>query len=168
MIGPPVGWPPARLFAIHEVGAAYGGWARVSDIARQLNITRGSVSINLRALKRRGWVETDDRRLVKLSERGIGVVHTLMAKRAVLKTFLTQVLAVPEPQAEIDACKLEHLISHATGRRLARFLRFLASGERENEAFLSRLQRYRAACPASRTCDLCKGQCLVDELARAI
>src|SRR5262245_19471352 len=32
-----------HLVAIYEVGLPYGGWARVSDIARQLDITRGSV-----------------------------------------------------------------------------------------------------------------------------
>jgi hypothetical protein len=51
-----------HLLAIHEVGAAYGGWARVSDIARRLNITRGSVSINLRTLKKHGWVAASGRR----------------------------------------------------------------------------------------------------------
>src|SRR5436190_1570850 len=37
-----------HLMTIHELGQQYGGWARVSDIARHLSITRGSVSINLR------------------------------------------------------------------------------------------------------------------------
>ena len=41
-----------HLLAIYDVGLAYGGWARVSDIARQLDITRGSVSINLREIGR--------------------------------------------------------------------------------------------------------------------
>ncbi|MCC7241547.1 MAG: metal-dependent transcriptional regulator [Acidobacteria bacterium] len=157
-----------HLFAIHEVGAEYGGWARVSDIARHLHITRGSVSINLRALKKRGWVDTDDRHLVKLSPDGLKVVQTVLAKRSVLKTFFVRVLAVPEPQAEIDACKMEHLVSHTTGRQLAQFLRFLAARGRDGEALLSRFRRFHAQCPARRTCDLCQGQCLVDELAEAM
>ena len=158
-----------HLFAIHEVGAAYGGWARVSDIARHLNITRGSVSINLRVLKKRGWVDTDDRHLVKLSPKGLKVVQTVLAKRAVLKTFLVRVLAVPEAQAEVDACKMEHLVSHATGRQLARFLRFLSTRGKDGDALLARFRRAHDSCPASRTCELCQdGQCLVDELAEAI
>ena len=55
-----------HLLAIHDVGLAYGGWARVSDIARRLDITRGSVSVNLRPLKKRGWIETDEHHMVKL------------------------------------------------------------------------------------------------------
>src|SRR3970040_410080 len=117
-----------HLLAIHEVGAAYGGWARVSDIARRLNITRGSVSINLRTLKKRGWVQTDAHRLAKLSAKGLKVVHSVMAKRVIVKTFLCDVLGIPEAQAEIDSCKIEHLISHSTGERLVYSVRALAPG----------------------------------------
>ena len=38
-----------------------------------------------------------------------------MAKRAVLKTFLSDVLGLPATQAETDSCKIEHLISQSTG-----------------------------------------------------
>lgn len=157
-----------HLLAIHEVGAAYGGWARVSDIARRLNITRGSVSINLRTLKRRGWVETDEHRLVKLSPKGLRVVHAVMAKRLIVKTFLCQVLGIPEAQAEIDSCKVEHLISHSTGQRLVHFLRFLTSGTPVSRQLLKRFRAFQARCPESRTCDICKGRCLIDELKHAV
>ena len=81
-----------HLLAIYEVGLEYGGWARVSDIANELGITRGSVSINLRTLKKRGFLDTDDRRLVKLSEKGLKAAQAVMAKKAVVKTFLRKVL----------------------------------------------------------------------------
>ncbi|MBI4475675.1 MAG: metal-dependent transcriptional regulator [Acidobacteria bacterium] len=157
-----------HLLAIHEVGAAYGGWARVSDIARRLNITRGSVSINLRALKKRGWVQTDAHHLVKLSPKGLKAVHAVMAKRVIVKTFLCEVLGIPEAEAEIDSCKIEHLISHATGHRLAQFLRFLTSGAPASRQVLKQFRTFRAACPESRTCEVCKGHCLIDELKYAI
>jgi DtxR family transcriptional regulator, Mn-dependent transcriptional regulator len=156
-----------HLLAIYEVGAAYGGWARVSDIARRLNITRGSVSINLRTLKKRGWVETDEHRLVKLSPKGLKVVHSVMAKRVIVKTFLSSVLGIPESQAEIDSCKIEHLISHSTGERLVRFLQFLTSGAPVSRQLVKQFRVFQAACPANRTCDVCKGHCLIDELKYA-
>jgi DtxR family transcriptional regulator, Mn-dependent transcriptional regulator len=157
-----------HLLAIYQVGVAYGGWARVSDIARQLNITRGSVSINLRALKKRGWVQTDAHHLVKLTPKGLTAARSVMAKRVILKTFLSDVLGIPDAQAEIDSCKVEHLISHATGQRLAQFLRFVASDAPATKDFVGRFRRFRGGCPKNRTCDMCKGQCLMDELKRAI
>ena len=157
-----------HLVAIHEVGAAYGGWARVSDIARQLNITRGSVSINLRSLKTRGWLETDEHRLVKLSSAGLKIVQSIMAKRLIVKTFLRDVLGIPESDAEIDSCKIEHLISHSTGQRLAEFVRFLTSGAPASRQLLKQFRTLRTACPDDHTCEICTGQCLIDELRHAI
>ncbi|MBI3401147.1 MAG: metal-dependent transcriptional regulator [Acidobacteria bacterium] len=157
-----------HLLAVDQVGAAYGGWARVSDIARQLNITRGSVSINLRALKKRGWVQTDAHHLVKLTPKGAKAVRSVMAKRVVLKAFLSDVLGISESEAEIDSCKIEHLISQSTGQRLAQFLRFLTSGDVSARDLVRRFRRSRGECPQSRRCDLCKGHCVMDELKRAI
>jgi len=111
-----------HLLAIDEKGARYAGWARVSDIARELGVTRGSVSINLRALKKRGYVLTDEHRMVKLSPKGLDVVIAIKSKKAVFKAFLTDVLGVSERQAEIDSCKIEHLISQETSEQLARFI----------------------------------------------
>jgi DtxR family transcriptional regulator, Mn-dependent transcriptional regulator len=157
-----------HLLAIHEVGAAYGGWARVSDIARQLNITRGSVSINLRALKKRGWIETDAHHLVKLSPKGLKAAQSVTAKRLAVKTFLVGVLGVSAEQAEIDSCKIEHLVSDATGRQLVRFLRVLTSDHPAAKNLLRAFRGGHDDCPKSRTCAVCQGHCLVDELARAI
>ncbi|MCR4375771.1 MAG: metal-dependent transcriptional regulator [Acidobacteria bacterium] len=157
-----------HLLAIYDVGQKYGGWARVSDIARALSITRGSVSINLRTLKKRGWVDTDAHRLVKLTPTGLQAAKSVMAKRVILKTFLSDVLGVPATQAEIDSCKIEHLISQVTGERLALFLRFLTSETRATRDLAARFRRFHGDCPKSRTCDVCKGQCLMDELKRAI
>jgi DtxR family transcriptional regulator, Mn-dependent transcriptional regulator len=111
-----------HLLAIQALGAKYGGWARVSDIARDLAITRGSVSINLRALKKRGLIDTDEHRMVKLTAKGTEIAQAVQGKKAAFKTFLIEVLNVSERQAEIDSCKIEHLVSRETTERLAQFL----------------------------------------------
>ena len=118
-----------HLLAIDELGGEYGGWARVSDIARELGITRGSVSINLRTLKRRGFVVTDEHRMVKLSPKGLEIVQAVQSKKAAFKAFLIDVLGVSEHQADIDSCKVEHLISQETTERLARFLERFKNSE---------------------------------------
>jgi hypothetical protein len=85
-----------------------------------------------------------------------------------VKTFLADVLGLPDAQADIDSCKVEHLISDETGRQLLRFVRWLTTGSQETKELLKRFRRSHAACPKSGTCDICKGHCLVEELARAI
>jgi DtxR family Mn-dependent transcriptional regulator len=156
-----------HLMTIYELGLEYGGWARVSDIARQLGITRGSVSINLRALKKRGLVATDEHRMVKLTLKGLKIAQGVMAKKATLMAFLTEVLGVPTEQAEIDSCKVEHLISHPTSECLLHFVRFMISGDPAAQDLLDKFRDFHDECPESRTCDVCKGHCLVEELLHA-
>lgn len=119
-----------HLRAIQELGAKYGGWARVTDIANDLGVTRGTVSINLRSLKKRGLVVTGESRMVKLSPRGRALVRGVRLKKAVIKSFLTTVLGVGERYAEVDSCKIEHLLSQRTGLRLARWLGEFQQGRR--------------------------------------
>jgi Mn-dependent DtxR family transcriptional regulator len=90
-----------------------------------------------------------------------------MAKRVIVKTFLTSVLGIPESQAEIDSCKIEHLISHSTGERLVHFLQFLTSGAPVSRQLVKQFRAFQSTCPESRTCDVCKGHCLIDELKYA-
>lgn len=154
-----------HLLAIQELGAKYGGWARVSDIARQLGITRGSVSISLRTLKARALVETDEHRMVQLSQHGKDVVDAVLAKRAALKAFLSEVLGLTEQQADVDSCKIEHLVSEQTAGRLVEFMRFLASSNPEARDLLQQFRRYEADCNEEGNCGICKGRCLLARLA---
>ncbi len=156
-----------HLLAIHEVGQHYGGWARVSDIARHLDITRGSVSVNLRTLKKRGLVLTDDHHLVSLSPEALQIVHGIMAKKAAVRAFLVEVLGVSESQAEIDSCKVEHLLSRSTGERLLHFIRFLMSDEELALVLKERFEKYPSQCADVDQCPMCDGHCLMAELEAA-
>ncbi len=145
-----------HLLAIHELGAAYGGWARVSDIARRLGITRGSVSINLRVLKKRALVLTDEHHLVRLSPAGEQIAATVIAKRGALRAFLSRVLGLSASQAEIDSCKIEHLISQPTSERLLHLARFLTADDPLMRAVLGRFQKSARACSPGKPCPICQ------------
>ena len=53
------------------------GYARVSDVARHLEITRGSVSVTLKNLKASGLVIEDERRFLGLSEGGMSIARAI-------------------------------------------------------------------------------------------
>jgi DtxR family transcriptional regulator, Mn-dependent transcriptional regulator len=154
-----------HLAAIHELGAQYGGWARVSDVARKLGITRGSVSINLRALKRRGLVLSDEHRMVRLSPHGAKSVQAVHAHKEILKRFLTEVAGLPEPQAEIDSCKIEHLVSRDTARALLRLQQFVAAEKRRDPAWAKRARQFASPCPRGADCGVCTDRCWEKDLA---
>lgn len=110
-----------HLLAILEL-RALRGYARVTDVAKHLNITAGSASTNLKSLKGKGLIIEDENRFLSLSEAGEALAQAVLSRKKLLLQFLTDILKVSPDQAEIDACKTEHLISAETTMRLKDFL----------------------------------------------
>lgn len=125
-----------HLAAIYELMSDQG-YARVSDVARALDITRGSASLTLKALKEKGLVLEDHNKFLKLSEEGQGIVDSILGNRAIVIKFLRDVLHLSDHQAEIDACKVEHLLSPETGLQLLHFVKFLFSDDPVAQQFLT-------------------------------
>jgi Mn-dependent DtxR family transcriptional regulator len=98
------------------------GYARVTDVAKHLNITTGSASTNLKGLKAKGLLIEDDNRFLTLSPEGEALVKSVLARKKVFQRFLLEVLNVSPEQAEIDACKTEHLISGETAKKMEKFI----------------------------------------------
>ena len=155
-----------HLMAVHELRQRHG-YARVSDIAQHLKITKGSVSSAMKHLKERGYIQEDHNRFLELTEHGLQVVWETEATRLTVKKFLSDARGMDDDDAEIDACKVEHLISTEARSRLVGFLRFLFSEDPVSEQFLD---TFRAAfrgsslqCKAGdvAACLLCDEVCCV-------
>ena len=99
------------------------GYARVTDVAKSLNITTGSASTNLKNLKNKGFVVEDDNRFLALSPDGKRLAEAIVARRNLLQVFFVDILGVDSHQAEIDACKMEHLMSQETSKKMAGFIK---------------------------------------------
>ncbi len=137
------------------------GYARVTDIAKSLNITRGSCSISLKPLKKRGLVVEDENRFLKLSEEGKRLAELVELNDKLLEILLAEVLGVDPDQAEIDACKLEHLLSIETSTHLSAFVKVWQSGAPEVLAFRNLLARSAKTCSGNaETCEICRNICL--------
>jgi Mn-dependent DtxR family transcriptional regulator len=138
------------------------GYARVTDVARRLNITRGSCSISLKPLKRRGLVVEDTNRFLQLSEQGQRLAETVEVNDKMLERLFRDVLGGDADQAEVDACKIEHLISLETSQRLAAFLQAWD----QNPEAVAALRRGQKADPAchhdAAQCEVCDKVCVLD------
>jgi Mn-dependent DtxR family transcriptional regulator len=109
------------LMTIRELLATQG-YARVTDIARRMDITRGSCSISLKPLKKRGLVVEDANRFLSLSAEGRRLAEIVEQNDQLLQRLFREVLGVNADQAEVDACKIEHLLSIETSIKLKQFL----------------------------------------------
>ena len=101
------------------------GYARTTDIARELDITAGSCSQALRSLKQKGFLVEDNNKFFRLSPEGEKMVTTLRTNSRVLATFFTDVLGLPTKRAEVDACKIEHLVHQSTVSQMRKLTEFI-------------------------------------------
>ncbi|MDD4891732.1 MAG: metal-dependent transcriptional regulator [Phycisphaerae bacterium] len=148
-----------HLMAIDSLIRCHG-YARVSDVARLLEITPGSVSLSLKPLKAGGFVEQDENRFLRLAPPGQRLVDLMRARRSVIVKFLC-LLGVDRHQAEIDSCKIEHLLSGETARRLTDFLRFASSPRPAAREFLERFAEFDRSCERdSDGCPCASQECL--------
>lgn len=109
-----------HLLAIYELHEKRG-YARVTDVAKFLDITTGSASTNLKSLRSRGLIDEDDNKFLSLSEKGKELAVAILESRDVLERFFVSVLGVSPQQANIDACKTEHLLSLETIKKMKDF-----------------------------------------------
>lgn len=143
------------------------GYARVTDIAKSLNITRGSCSISLRPLKKRGLVLEDDNKFLQLSEEGKRLAELVERNDELLETLFRDVLGVEPDQAEIDACKIEHLLSIETSVRLSNFIHLMQSNKAVVRNFIKELRKLSPDCSHdAEECDICRSVCFFEQAAK--
>ncbi len=150
------------LMTIHELLASQG-YARVTDIAKRLNITRGSCSISLKPLKKRGLVVEDANKFLQLSAEGRRLAQVVEKNDELLEAFFSDVLGVSAEQSEVDACKIEHLLSIESSVKLAAFIRVMRSDQKVVKDFVKALRKETSSCSqGSERCPTCQEECFYE------
>lgn len=149
--------------AVHHLMAVYElkknrGYARGVDVSKYLDITRGSAFITLKNLLEKGFLEEDENKFYSLTEKGMEIVNNVLAIRSLFIRFFTEVLNLPEKIAEEEACKIEHLISIDTARRLMSFLGFYLNDSPLSRQVREEYRRFMFSCTDD--CSICETDCL--------
>lgn len=98
------------LEAIYELSREKS-FARVSDIAERLNVSKASASAAMQTLQGKGLISTEKYREIYLTEEGKRLAELTSEKHETLKKFFVQILEIPPDIADADACAIEHVIS---------------------------------------------------------
>lgn len=96
--------------------------ARVTDIKILMNVKTPSVSGALKALETRGLITHEKYGRVQLTKEGQAIAREVKKKHAVISEFLRDIVGVRPATAEIDACKIEHVLSKETFVKLMEFV----------------------------------------------
>lgn len=117
--------------AIHKSGEDYleailmiqkeKGNCRSIDVARQLHVSKPSVSVAMGILRDDGMITTDQDGFLRFTEAGRALAEDVYARHCLLTEFFL-FIGVSEPIAKEDACKIEHDLSPTTYQALKTFM----------------------------------------------
>jgi len=102
---------------------------RVRDIARELGVTPGTVSLRLTKLKELGLVDQERYGGVLLTPVGEAIARCVVRRFETLRTLLIEVFGIDPEIAEFDACQMEHAVSPTTVNRMNSLIERLRAGE---------------------------------------
>ena len=108
------------------------GQARVSDIAKKLEISPASVTEMVQKLKKSGFVTQERYSPINLTEKGSKIAEIIRRRHNTLKAFL-QLLGINEDVAENDACEIEHNVNQETVKRLTSLIEFIQHAPESQE-----------------------------------
>src|SRR5580765_1331323 len=109
------------LKALHEARGEHGV-TRVSDLAKRLDVSPGTVSSVLKKLEHMHLVQHERYGLVMLTQDGFDVASCVIRRYETVRALLVEGLGVNPETAAIDACMMEHAVSPDTLARMQDWL----------------------------------------------
>jgi DtxR family Mn-dependent transcriptional regulator len=100
------------------------GYAQVKDVSRILGIGPSSVTEMFQKLKQKEYINYEKYSAVTLTSKGKTIAKKTKKKHDTLRKFLL-ILGVDEKNADMDACKIEHIVTPETMDRLTKFVEFV-------------------------------------------
>jgi len=115
------------LLTIHKLKEGKG-YARITDVAKDLELTKGSVSTAIKNLIEKGLIEHEEEtKFIVLTDQGHHIVHEILTSRTLLFYFFKDVLGVDEKTSKQDACLMEYLMAEKTSEKLFEFMKAITS-----------------------------------------
>ncbi len=129
------------LEAIYNL-AGENNIARSKDIAKQLGVSRASVTGALRELKKKGLCNYKPYDYISLTSSGQNAASEVAYKHKILKSFFTDVLSINPDAAQKAACKAEHALGSEIIAKLLSFIEFARDHNKNGNDLLAEFQKF--------------------------
>jgi DtxR family Mn-dependent transcriptional regulator len=144
MKAPLTGRTEDYLRGLHNI-MAQKGYARIKDVARELNVQPSSAVEMMKKLDAKGLVKYEKYGGITLTYKGEEIASAIKRRHDTFKEFL-EIILVPEDIALKDAHALEHQLDPKTILQFTRFVEFITRAP-EHPKFVSRwVEQFRKYC----------------------
>jgi len=96
--------------------------ARTTDIAKKMKVSPASVTEMMQRLDSLGYITYEKYKGVTLTATGKKIGETIKRKHRLLERFLVDVLGIANDKSHEEACRLEHMLSDESERRISEMM----------------------------------------------
>ncbi len=135
--------------------------ARAKEIAEKLNVKLPTVTLTLKNLEKKGFIDYKPYHYISLTEKGKKLADTLLKKEKIIISFLEEVLDISEEDAEKIACDMEHAVSENNLKKFQEFLVFIDNCPLGGTEFKKKFKEFKVTDKNYlRNCEDCITTCL--------
>lgn len=135
--------------------------ARVKDIAEKMSVLKGSVTVALKNLAEKGFVNYEPYSYITLTKQGTAIAREITKRHEVIRDFLQNVLLLDRDKAEENACRMEHAIDRAAIERLVQFIEYIHHCPRAGEDWIQAFVNYYSTNEHNKeNCEDCLDRCV--------
>jgi len=117
------------------------GCAKVSEISKELNVAKASVTGALIALKEKELINYEPYSPITLTDKGLELAGQILKKHNILENFFVEVLGLNESEAEENACRIEHVVTEKMFARMEKLSGFIKKYASSNREFAEQLRK---------------------------
>ena len=101
------------------------GTVRSVDEAKELNYSKASVSRGMTLLRKQKYIFMNEKGFLQFTENGREIAENMFEKYEILTKFLILYANVDREKAEVDAYKVEHVLSQETFEGIKKCLKII-------------------------------------------
>ena len=99
------------------------GTVRSIDIANQLGYAKPSVSRAVKLLEKNGLIVMEHNGELVLTAKGLEMANAIYERHKIISKFFVDILGVDKTSADMDACRIEHVISETSFNKIKEFIK---------------------------------------------
>ncbi|MCK9341258.1 MAG: metal-dependent transcriptional regulator [Synergistaceae bacterium] len=99
------------------------GTVRSIDIANELGYAKPSVSRAVKLLEKKGLIVMEHNGELVLTDKGLEMASAIYERHRIISEFFVDILGVDKISADMDACRIEHVISETSFNKIKEFIK---------------------------------------------
>ena len=99
------------------------GTVRSIDIANELGYAKPSVSRAVKLLEKKGLIVMEHNGQLVLTDKGLEMASAIYERHRIISEFFVDILGVDKISADMDACRIEHVISETSFNKIKEFIK---------------------------------------------